>query len=301
MHQDRVAPALVAITVVLWAVAFPAIRVALESFGALGLSFLRIAVAAVVLLAIAPWSGVRVPRRGDLAAIALCAFAGMAAYQVLLNVGEQSVPAGTASLLISTAPVYSLLISSRVLGEVIPRTRWFGLGVALLGAGAVAFSTGEGVGLSAGAVFVVAAAVAQGVYHVAQRPLLQSYSAVEVATYAMVAGAVMLVPAAPLAFGDLRSATASSMSAVVLLGIGPSAIGFVAWAAAVARLHVSRPAVALYAVPPIAIVVAWGALGERPHALAVAGGVISLAGVAVGTITLRARTPRVVSCREAVA
>jgi drug/metabolite transporter (DMT)-like permease len=298
---QRLAPASVAVTVVLWAVAFPAIRVALESFGPLELSFVRIAVAAAVLLAVAPFAGVRRPRRHDLVAIAWCAFAGMAAYQVLLNVGEQSVPAGTASLLIATAPIYSVVISSRVLGEVIPRVRWLGLVVALLGTVAVAFSTGDGISVSGGALLIVAAAVAQGVYHVAQRPLLQSYSAVEVATYGMVAGAVMLLPAAPLAVSDVTSASASSVSAVVLLGVGPSAIGFVAWAAAVARLHVSRPAIALYAVPPIAIVVAWAALGERPDALAVVGGVISLAGVAIGTLALRARTPRAAPCREAIA
>ena len=105
------------ITVVLWASAFPGIRVALESFTPASLSLLRSAVAALALLAGARFAKVRMPARGDLAAIVLCGTTGVAAYQLLLNAGERTVDAGTASLLIATAPIYSLLIANRLLGE----------------------------------------------------------------------------------------------------------------------------------------------------------------------------------------
>jgi drug/metabolite transporter (DMT)-like permease len=44
-----------------------------------------------------------------------------------------------------------------------------------------------------------------------------------------------------------------------------------------------------YLVPPLAILIAWAMLGETPPALAFAGGVLCLAGVAV---TRGARLPR---------
>jgi drug/metabolite transporter (DMT)-like permease len=100
----------------------------------------------------------------------------------------------------------------------------------------------------------------------------------------MVAGLLMLVPAAPAAIGDASGASGRSLLAVVFLGVGPSALGFVTWAAAVGRLHVSRPALALYVVPVIAIGVAYVWLGEVPPFVALLGGVISLGGVALGTI-----------------
>jgi len=280
----------VGVTVVLWASAFPAIRVALESFGPAALSFLRAAVAAIALLVGARLVGVRRPARADLRQIALCGAAGIAAYQLLLNWGERTVTAGTASLLIATAPIYSLLIAGRLLGEPLPRRRWVGLGVALTGSAVVALSSDDGIALSVGALIVLAAAVVQGVYHVAQRPLLRTRTAYEVATYSMVAGALMLLPAAPSAASQLGGASAASILAVVFLGVGPSAIGFVAWAAAVGRLEVSRPALALYTVPAIAIFVAWWWLVELPTVLAVAGGAISIAGVAFGAgIVVRGR------------
>ena len=273
----------VGVTVVLWATAFPAIRVALESFEVPALSLLRAGVAAIALLIGARFAGVRKPRRADLTQIALCGAAGIAAYQLLLNWGEQTVTAGTASLLIATAPIYSLWIAGTLLGERMPRRRWVGLGIALFGSAVVALSSDDGIALSVGALIVLAAAVVQGVYHVAQRPLLRSRTAYEVATYAMVAGTMMLLPAAPSAVSQFGRASTASIVAVLFLGLGPSAIGFVAWAAAVGRLEVSRPALALYTVPAIAILVAWWWLDELPTALAVVGGLISIVGVAFGT------------------
>jgi drug/metabolite transporter (DMT)-like permease len=289
---------LVAITVVLWASAFPAIRVALESFSPVSLSLARVGGAAVVLLIVAPFAGVRRPERCDMPSILLCGATGMAAYQLLLNAGEQTVTAGTASLLISTAPVFSLVISSRVLGERIPGRRWFGLAVALAGSAIVALSAGDGLALRPGAIAVIGAAAVQGTYHVAQRPLLARHTPMEVATYGMVAGALMLLPAIPATVRDVGSASPGSLRAVALLAVGPSAIGFVTWAAAVARLHVSRPALALYAVPVVAIAVSFVWLDERPRALGLIGGAVSLVGVAVGTLLGSGRSTRPIESRE---
>ena len=41
----------------------------------------------------------------------------MTGYQLLLNAGERVVPAGTASLLVATAPVYASLLAVAFLGE----------------------------------------------------------------------------------------------------------------------------------------------------------------------------------------
>ena len=52
--------------VVLWASAFPAIRVAAPAFGAIGLSIVRLAVASLALLVLAPLAHIRKPERRHL-------------------------------------------------------------------------------------------------------------------------------------------------------------------------------------------------------------------------------------------
>ena len=120
----------------------------------------RLAVASAVLALAAPLMGVRRPKRGDLPLIALCGLAGMTGYQLLLNAGERVVPAGTASLLVATAPVYASLLAVAFLGERSTRRRWAGSAVALAGTALIAAS--HGLGFGASALIVLAAAVLQG-------------------------------------------------------------------------------------------------------------------------------------------
>ncbi|MEU3527588.1 DMT family transporter [Streptomyces sp. NPDC038707] len=265
-------------TVVLWASAFPAIRVGVSGLGLAALSLLRLAIAAVVLAAIAPFAGVRVPKRGDLPQIALCGLTGMTAYQVLLNWGEIHVEAGTASLLIAVAPVFSVLLGSAFLSEHISRNVAVGSVIALAGTAVVTLSEGVS-GFTAASLVVLAAAVVQGVYHFASKPLLRHYTGLEVATYAMIAGTVFALPLAPATARALTHAPLDALLAVAFLGLLPSALGFVIWGYAVARLPLAVSTAALYLVPPVALLVSFVWLGEIPHPVELLGGAVVVAGV----------------------
>jgi drug/metabolite transporter (DMT)-like permease len=82
------------------------------------------------------------------------------------------------------------------------------------------------------------------------------------------------------------------LAAVVFLGLGASAIGFVTWAYACAHVDVSVAAATLYSVPVVAFTVAWVWLGEEPAPMALVGGAIALLGVALVTQGARLRRSR---------
>ncbi|MFI9045379.1 DMT family transporter [Streptomyces sp. NPDC053427] len=265
-------------TVVLWASAFPAIRVGVAGLGIATLSFLRLAVASLALAAVAPFLGVRLPRARDLPLIALCGVTGMTAYQVLLNWGEVHVPAGTAGLLIAAAPVFSVLLAGAFLAEPITRRVVVGSLTALAGAAVVSLGGGS-TGFSPGALVVLAAALVQGAYHCATKPLLRRYSGLEVAAYAMWAGTLFALPLAPHTARTIAAAPVDALVPAVYLGLLPSALGFVIWGYAVARLPLATSTGALYLVAPVALLVAFGWLNEVPHPTELAGGAVTVLGV----------------------
>jgi drug/metabolite transporter (DMT)-like permease len=264
-------------TVLLWASAFPAITVAVRGLGPAGLAVARLAVASAVRALAAPLIGVRRPKRGDLPLIALCGLAGMTGYQLLLNAGERVVPAGTASLLVATAPVYASLLAVAFLGERSTRRRWAGSAVAL--AGTVLIAASHGLGFGASALVVLAAAVLQGVFHAAQKPLLARYTGFEVTAYAMWAGTVFILPWTGSLLRALPHAGGAAVGSAVFLGVAPSAAGFVLWAYAMARMDVGRVTVGLYLVPAAAIGISLAWLGQVPGPVELIGGMIALAGV----------------------
>jgi drug/metabolite transporter (DMT)-like permease len=284
-----------ALTVVLWASAFAAIRAALEGFTAAELSVLRLALASLALAAAAPLAGLRRPRAADLPALLACGATGMTAYQLLLNSGERTVTAGTASLLVSTGPLFVALLASLTLGERLDARERLGLAVAFAGALVIALGQGGGVALSHGALIVLAAAVSQAAFFVLQKPLLARYTPFEATAYAMWAGTLLILPLGGGVPAAVARAGAEPLIAVALLAVGASAVGFFAWAYAAARLPVARLSASLYSVPVVAILVALAWLGELPSAASVAGGAIALAGVALAT---RSPRPRLYLRRE---
>jgi drug/metabolite transporter (DMT)-like permease len=290
------APAALATTVVLWASAFVAIREAVRTFGWAHLSVLRLAVAALVLGALAAARRVGWPARRDLPLLALCALSGMTAYQVLLNAGEVTVSAATASLLVNVSPIFTALMAVALLGERMTARGWCGVVLGFAGAGLIALAAGGGVRLSAGALLVLGAALAQATFFVSQKALLGRYGGLAVTAWAMGLGAAMALPLAPGLPADVAAAPPAALLAVAFLALGASALGFLTWAYAVARIDVTAAATTLYAVPPVAALVGWVALGEVPSALTAVGGALALTGVA---ITARSRTQAAARTRRA--
>jgi terminal-alkyne amino-acid exporter len=294
-HRDAVpashrlaAPAALAVTVVLWASAFAAIREAVRALSPEHLSVLRLVVAALALAPLAARRGIGLPRRADVPLLALCALSGMTAYQLLLNGGEVTVPAATASLLVNLSPIFTALLAVALLGERLPARGWGGVALGFAGATLIALAAGGGVRLSGGALLVVGAAVAQATFFVSQKALLGRYGSVALTVWAMALGAAMALPLARGLPGAVGSAPAGALAAVAFLSLGASAVGFCTWAYAVARIDVTVAASSLYAVPPVAALAGWLLLGEVPSALTAVGGAVALTGVA---ITARARRP----------
>lgn len=285
MPSDRFLVPALGTTLVLWASSFVAIRVALSGFSVGGLSFGRLAIASLALMITASIVRVRLPARADLPRIIACGLSGMTAYQLLLNAGERTVPAGTASLLVNTAPLFAAVLAFALLREsTSPRAR-FGMILGFSGALVMTIAQDGSFQPSGGALLVLGAAASQALFFVLQKPLLQHYRGLDVTCYAVWSGTLLALPLLPAFTRDFGDAEIGPSMAMLFLGIGPSAIGFVTWAYAQARLPVATASNTLYLVPFLAIAIGWILLGETVPPTALAGGLLALTGVALGRRT----------------
>lgn len=216
------------------------------------------------------------------------AIVGITAYQLLLSTGEVEVPAATASFLIAVAPVLTALLARLFLGEWLSPVGWLGVGVAFAGTAVVALGQSGSFNLSPGAVIVLGAAGAQATFFVLQKPLLATYSPLEVTCYAMWIGVVPLVPFARGIAAAVQSASPFANLSVLWLGVGASAVAFVTWARALRDIPLAVAASALYLCPVVAAVSGWLVLDEVPTVTGVAGGLVIVGGVLLVT---RSRRP----------
>lgn len=270
--------AALAVTVVTWGAAFPGIRVGLTGYAPWALGLLRLLVASAALGVAACFVGASVPPRRVWARVVVAGLLGQTLYQGLLMAGEVRVPAGTASILIATAPLFSVVAASVLLGERV-RGRWAGLLVAFGGAVLVGASLGLGGGRAG--LLVLGAAACQGLYHVVVKPLAVAMGPFPATAWSLWAGTALALPAVPAVLADVRTAPVAATDAAVFLGLVPSAVGYLTWSVAVERTSIARSTAALYLVPVVALLLAWAWLGERPAPVAVAGGALAVLGVAM--------------------
>ncbi|SFP40390.1 Threonine/homoserine efflux transporter RhtA [Geodermatophilus dictyosporus] len=283
--------AAVAVTVLAWASAFIGIRAVGEDLspGALALGRLLVGTAVLALLSLG--RGWVAPTRREWGLLVLCGVGWFGVYNVALNAAEQHLDAGTTAMLVNTGPILIAVLAGLVLGEGFPGRLVAGLVVAFAGVLLIGVAGRDGGTDLLGVVLCLVAAVTYAAGVVAQKPVLRRLPPLQVTLTACAVGAVCCLPWSGVLAAELAVAPASSVLGAVYLGVVPTALAFSTWAYALARTPAGRLGVTTYLVPPLVVLLSWLLLDEVPPALAVAGGAVCLAGVALARSRGRVRPP----------
>jgi len=272
------------IVIIFWASAFAGIRVGLSGYPPFELALLRFLVASTALFIYGIFVQLRLPHGRDIPVLALLGFLGFTVYHFALNYGEQTVSAGSASMLIAAGPIFTALLASAFLGEHLNIWGWAGIFLGFSGVALIAIDEGGGLGFDPGAFCILLAAISTSLYFVFQKPLHAKYSPLELTTYTLWAGTFLMLPFAPNLIRLLRHASPAATWSVVYLGLGPAALAYVFWNFSLSRLPASRVTSFLYISPVVAVLIAWLWLGEVPTLLTTIGGVVALSGVIITNV-----------------
>lgn len=294
-RQGVLAAGAAAVTVVLWASAFVAIRHVGHEFSAGALSLGRLLVGSLLLGVFVFTRPRRWPAKGDWKLLLVCGLLWFGVYNVALNEAEQRLDAGTAAMLVNIGPLLIALLAGLLLSEGFPRQLVIGSIAAFGGVVLIGASSSEGQAETWGVVLCVVAAIAYAIGVVAQKPLLGRLPALEVTWIACTIGAISCLPFTPTLVRETADARPSTIWWVVFLGAFPTALAFTTWAYALARTSAGRMGATTYLVPPLTIFLGWLLLDEAPAPLAFAGGALCLLGVAISRYKKRASTPATIS------
>lgn len=271
--------AAVGLTIFLWSSAFVGIRAALEEYTPGSLVLFRYLVASAVLLVYAMLTGMRLPEKRDLPAILLFGLLGFTVFNLGVSYGAVGVSAGSTSLLVGTAPIFTALLAAAFLKERLRVLGWLGICVSFIGAALISFGEGKGLHFEPRALLVLLAAASESVYFVMQKPYLRRYGPIEFTAYAVWAGTFFMLIFSPGLVGEVRNASLGATLTVVYLGVFPAVVAYASWTYALSRASASRVASSLYVMPVLTFLIGWWWLGEVPGSITVLGGVIALLGV----------------------
>lgn len=279
------------VTLLAWASAFVAIRGVGHDFSPGALAVGRLLIGSAVLALLMLRGGWVRPTRREWALIAFCGVGWFGVYNVALNAAEQHLDAGTTAMLVNIGPILIAVFAGLMLGEGFPRWLVAGIAVSFAGVVLIGVATRGAETDVVGVVLCVVAAVGYAGGVVAQKPVLRRLSGVQVTFLACAIGAACCLPWAGVLVGELSTAAGASVAGLVYLGVVPTALAFSTWAYALRRMDAGRLGVTTYLVPPLVILLGWLLLDEVPPALALLGGAVCLAGVALSRRRARVRPP----------
>lgn len=229
-------------TVTFWATTFIVTKDAFTHIDVMAFVFIRFVLMTLMAFAILAVIRARnpgivlIPKRSDLLRFLVAGLAGFTVYQLGYNLGLDRTSVFSASLLISTSPLFTILVLTAI-GERPPAAAWIGVVVAVAGVAIFLRDKQGGEHSLSGDLLCFMAAAAFGLYSVINRPLASSYPAATYTAWTLLLGSIPLVLAGAPAAGrqDWGSLGATNWLAIVYVVIFPVYIAYMLWNFGIAR------------------------------------------------------------------
>lgn len=270
---------------VIWGVPYLLIKVAVRGgLPPLPLAFARVALGAVLLLALAAGRGRLRSLRGHwrwLAAYALCE---IVAPFPLIAFGEQRIASSLAAILIAAVPLIGVLLALRFDRTERPTAKR-AAGLVLGFAGVVALvgiDVGHGGGVALGILAVLMAALGYAIGPMIVKLHLAALDARAAMGASLGIAALLLAPGAAATLPG-RLPSAGALASVAALGVLCTAAAFAIFAVLIREVGSSRATVITYVNPVVALALGAALLGERPAPQTIGGLVAILAGSRLAT------------------
>jgi drug/metabolite transporter (DMT)-like permease len=235
--------------------------------------------------------------RPDLVKFLALGFVGITVMNLAFVYGQNLIPAAMASLVVTSNPIWTAIISRFFGGESLTARKIGGIALAMTGFVIVLFlGSGDGAGLGGaqlkGMFLCAIAPFSWAFYTVLSKPMLVRYSPVETAAYTAIGGAIGLVPVLAInrgmvnRLGELNGTAWASAFYLATFGV---VLAYILWYRGLRVLSPSQTAVYIYLVPVFGLLCAWLLLDETITRYLILGGAVILAGVVL-TNTRRRET-----------
>jgi drug/metabolite transporter (DMT)-like permease len=265
------------LAIILWSSSFVGIRAAIIEYSPIEIAVFRFVISSIALFLIILFRHINLPNKKDYFHFALL---GLALFinHITLNSGIRTITAGETTLIVSSSQLFQVLLAYLFLNETISIRFLFGLFFCFLGVTIIAFQNSIGLSFNLGVVFVLIAAITNAIYFILQKPLLKKYKPLDVISYSTWIATLMLLPFGNGVIDVVSTATISSTTAVIYIGIA-TIIANICWSKILSKIEASKAAVFLYTVPVMTIIIGFLWLRELPSPISCLGGVIILGGV----------------------
>ena len=269
-------------TVIIWSSSFPAVKYVLDYYSPGALMLFRFLIASALLMGYCVIKKVPPPHKKALPLFIMSGFIGLFLYMWTFNTGADMVISGISSFIISSAPVYTLILSVIFLKEKAGLMTWAGVIISFLGLAAISATEITDMQLNIGIWILLIAALTTSIYNIFQKMILRKYSVMQATAYPIAFGTLFMLIFLPEFLYEFPEAPMRANVIVIYLAVFPAALAYFLWGYALAAVEkVIYVTSFLYLTPFLSSVLGFFWLGETMPALAILGGVVVVVGMVV--------------------
>jgi drug/metabolite transporter (DMT)-like permease len=250
----------------------------------------------IVMAAVLPFALSRLRSRlqglsaADWKVLLLAGFFGGGVHLAMQWEGLRTTTATSATLFLSTSPVFILLFAPWLLGERVGARQWLGIGVSFLGIAAIV-SEGRptalaGLSFNRGDLLALGSMLMWALYTIMLKRRRDALDMPQFLLVLTVLGAAFLAPwvAWELATEPHASLSRNGVLAILYSGIGSFLLAYLGWSYAVTRLGAARAGPWMHGVTAFGVLLAALVLGEYPRWYHGVGIALILAGIGISTL-----------------
>jgi drug/metabolite transporter (DMT)-like permease len=276
------------LVVAMWGSNFVAMKYLLRSIDPVELLLLRLMLGSLIFGVVLLATSRSLPRfsRHEWGQLAIIGTLGISINISAVAFGTRLIPAGLASLIVTSNPVFTALLSRAVLGEALTRRKVLGILVAFCGFLIVLLWGGPNATFSLdnslGVLITLAGPSAWALYTILSKPYVSRRPPTQFAGIVTIIGAL---PAMPFLlydhriFGDVTRFTPTDWLATLVSTGLALVLAYTLWYRGLRVLQPTQVAIYIYLVPVFGVLGAWLLLGEPVTIFLLLGGMTILGGV----------------------
>ena len=280
----------------MWASTFTLFKIAWREIDPVAFTALRFAAMFVFSIAVLMLSTSRVrPRRADLPALVASGLTGYFLYQMGFVLGLDRTSALASAILISTHPIFSVIVVWLVNKEKPQAMEIAGVVLGFIGVAVFLRAWDAFAAARPGDLFSLGAAAAFGTYGVVTQPLTRRFPPRELMAYGLALGGLLitLVGFPAMLTQDWGDVTLSAWAILLYAIVGPVYLAYLLWNWAIRQRGIPRTVVYGFLVPVLGGTIAVLVLDERLTGERVIGALIVIGGLVITRLGKTGPRPQV--------
>lgn len=220
------------LAILIWSSAFIIIKILLQTYDAFTISVFRFFLTGLILLVYIVLKNMKFPKKKDIILFIISGINGFVLHVLFLNIGLNLISPGVASIINSTSPIITSILSIYFFQEKLNKKAWIFIFISFLGILILSVYKDNKISFNIGIIWVLFASINLSIYNITQKKLTNKYTAIESVIFSIFFASIIWIILSPTTILKFHSLNMKFFILILYLTIIVGIISYFLWSKA---------------------------------------------------------------------